>query len=66
MEQTVADFLLHRLGAWQVRRIYGYPGDGINGIMGALGRQDAIEFVQTRHEELAAFMPCAHAKFTSE
>jgi pyruvate dehydrogenase (quinone) len=50
-----------------VRRIYGYPGDGINGIVGALDRADgAIEFVQARHEELAAFMACAHAKFTGE
>jgi pyruvate dehydrogenase (quinone) len=50
-----------------VRRIFGYPGDGINGVMGALGRmRDRIEFVQARHEELAAFMACAHAKFTGE
>jgi len=64
---TVGDFLLERLGEWGVRRIYGYPGDGINGIMGALGRADgAMQFVQARHEELAAFMACAHAKFTGE
>jgi pyruvate dehydrogenase (quinone) len=50
-----------------VRRIYGYPGDGINGILGALDRAgDAIDFVQVRHEEMAAFMACAHAKFTGE
>jgi len=50
-----------------VRRVFGYPGDGINGLMGALQRaQGTIEFVQTRHEELAAFMACAHAKFTGE
>ncbi|HJV52598.1 MAG TPA: thiamine pyrophosphate-requiring protein, partial [Noviherbaspirillum sp.] len=67
METTVGDFLLQRLSAWGVRRIYGYPGDGINGIMGALGRaQESIEFVQTRHEEMAAFMATAHAKFTGE
>ncbi|HYD96789.1 MAG TPA: thiamine pyrophosphate-requiring protein [Noviherbaspirillum sp.] len=66
MASTVGDFLLQRLHAWGVTRLYGYPGDGINGIMGALGRQDAIDFVQTRHEELAAFMACAHAKFTGE
>ncbi|HET9576997.1 MAG TPA: thiamine pyrophosphate-binding protein, partial [Usitatibacter sp.] len=66
MSETVSDFLLKRLHAWGVRRIYGYPGDGINGIMGALGRSDAIEFIQARHEELAAFMACAHAKFTGE
>ncbi|HWH38508.1 MAG TPA: thiamine pyrophosphate-requiring protein [Usitatibacter sp.] len=66
MAANVSDFLLERLGAWQVRRIYGFPGDGINGIMGALGRQDAIDFVQARHEELAAFMACGHAKWTGE
>jgi pyruvate dehydrogenase (quinone) len=64
---TVGDFLLQRLAAWGVRRIYGYPGDGINGIIGAFGRgSGGIEFVQARHEELAAFMACAHAKFTGE
>lgn len=66
MPKTVADFLLDRLQQWNIRRLYGYPGDGINGIMGALGRQDAIQFIQARHEELAAFMACAHAKFTGE
>ncbi len=67
---TVGDFLLERLHQWGVRRIFGYPGDGINGIMAALGRRekqdDALEFIQTRHEEMAAFMACAHAKFTGE
>jgi pyruvate dehydrogenase (quinone) len=66
MATTVGDFLLQRLHAWGVRRVFGYPGDGINGIMGAFGRTDAIEFVQARHEELAAFMACAHAKFTGQ
>src|SRR5689334_19337678 len=66
-KQTVADFLIHRLQAWGVNRIYGYPGDGINGIMGALERVgDAMQFTQVRHEEMAAFMACAHAKFTGE
>ena len=65
--KTTADFLVARLGEWGVRRIYGYPGDGINGITGALDRADgAIDFVQVRHEEMAAFMACAHAKFTGE
>src|SRR5205085_424988 len=50
-----------------IKRIYGYPGDGINGIMGALERAgDAMDFVQVRHEEMAAFMACGHAKFTGE
>jgi pyruvate dehydrogenase (quinone) len=67
MADTVADFLLARLSGWGVRRIYGYPGDGINGLLGALGRAgDRFEFVQARHEEMAAFMACGHAKFTGE
>jgi pyruvate dehydrogenase (quinone) len=64
---NVSDFLVDRLHEWGVRRIFGYPGDGINGIMGALARApEKIDYVQTRHEELAAFMACAHAKFTGE
>ncbi len=67
MAATVSDFLLERLHEWGVRRIFGYPGDGINGIMGALGRApEKVHYVQTRHEELAAFMACAHAKFTGQ
>ncbi len=67
MSGTVSDFLVNRLHEWGVRRVYGYPGDGINGIMGAMSRaEDKIRFVQARHEELAAFMACAHAKFTGE
>jgi pyruvate dehydrogenase (quinone) len=64
---TVSDFLVQRLSDWGVKRIFGYPGDGINGIMGALNRgSDKLEFIQVRHEEIAAFMACAHAKFTGE
>src|SRR5690242_21863725 len=67
MADTVSDFLLQRLKAWGVHRIFGYPGDGINGIMGALNRADGDpEFIQVRHEEMAAFMACAHAKFTGQ
>jgi pyruvate dehydrogenase (quinone) len=67
MGTSSADFLLKRLHENGVRRIYGYPGDGINAIVGALERQkDLIEFVQVRHEEMAAFMACAHAKWTGE
>ena len=66
-QPTASAFLLQRLLDWGVRRIYGYPGDGINGLIGALeGFKDEIEFVQVRHEEMAAFMACAHAKFTGE
>ncbi|MFY2947711.1 thiamine pyrophosphate-requiring protein [Achromobacter ruhlandii] len=64
--QTVSDFMLDRLGQWGVQRVFGYPGDGINGLIGAFGRNDTLEFVQTRHEEGAAFMACAHAKFTGQ
>jgi len=67
MSQTVADFLVHRLRQWGVRHIFGYPGDGINGVFGALGRADGeIEFIQARHEEMAAFMASAYAKFSGE
>ena len=67
MAQTTAEFLLERLYENGVRRIYGYPGDGINSIIGALARfEDKLEFVQVRHEEMAAFMACAHAKWTGE
>ena len=59
--------LLERLHQWGVRRIFGYPGDGINGLLGALHRADGkIEFIQVRHEEMAAFMASAYAKFTGE
>ena len=67
MSQTASDFLVNRLYEWGVRRIFGYPGDGINGVIGALDRaKEKIRFVQARHEELAAFMACGHAKFTGE
>ena len=67
MARTVGDFLVERLHAWGVRRIFGYPGDGINGVFGALNRADGkIEFIQARHEEMAAFMASAYAKFTGE
>lgn len=67
MSMTVSDQIIQRLHAWGVRRVYGYPGDGINGLMGAFGRAgDTLRFVQARHEELAAFMATAHAKFTGE
>jgi pyruvate dehydrogenase (quinone) len=69
MSDTVGDYLLERLTTWGVKRIYGYPGDGINGILGAFNRSSngqRPEFIQVRHEEMAAFMACAHAKFTGE
>src|SRR6478736_5708996 len=67
MGQLVADFILERLRAWDVHRIYGYPGDGINARLGALDRAGGDpELIQARHEETAAFMACGHAKFTGE
>jgi len=67
MAMTVADQLLERLREWGVHRIYGYPGDGINAILGALDAAgNDPELIQVRHEEMAAFMACAHAKFTGQ
>jgi pyruvate dehydrogenase (quinone) len=64
---TVADFIWERLQAWGVRRVYGYPGDGIGGLIAALARTEgAITFVQVRHEEMAGLMACGQAKFTGE
>src|SRR5690349_14742413 len=64
MAEHVSDFVLKRLREWGIHRIYGYPGDGINGFLGALDRADGDpQFIQTRHEEMAAFMACGHAKF---
>jgi pyruvate dehydrogenase (quinone) len=64
---NTAEFMLGRLADWGVKRIYGYPGDGINGLLGAFHQVgDRVEFTQTAHEEIAAFAACAHAKFTGE
>ena len=66
MAQNVADFFWMRLHEWGVRCVFGYPGDGINGLLGGLQRlgEDKIRFIQVRHEEMAAFMASAYAKFT--
>ena len=62
---TAADVLVDRLIGWGVHEIFGLPGDGINGVMEALRkRQDDIRFIHVRHEESAAFMACAYAKYT--
>jgi pyruvate dehydrogenase (quinone) len=67
MSETVGAFVLKRLHEHGVKRIYGYPGDGINGVLGGFHEHGKeIEFVQTRHEEIAAFAACAHAKLTGE
>jgi pyruvate dehydrogenase (quinone) len=62
---TVADYLLERLRAWDVTKVFAYPGDGINGILAAWGRADNDPmFIQARHEEMAAFEAVGYAKFT--
>src|SRR5579862_4868352 len=67
MAMTAADVLVEGLINWGVDTIFGLPGDGINGIMEALRtRQDKIRFIQVRHEEAAAFMACAYAKYTGK
>ncbi len=67
MSKTVGDHLLERLSEWGIERIFGYPGDGINGIMGAMGRHaEDFDYVRVRHEEMSAFMAGAHAKFTGQ
>jgi pyruvate dehydrogenase (quinone) len=67
MSKQVSDQIVARLTEWGIKRVFGYPGDGINGVMGALDRaKETLHFVQTPHEELAAFMACGHAKFTGE
>src|SRR6202023_3441186 len=67
MATTAADFLVETLLDWGVDVVFGLPGDGINGIMEALRtRQEKIRFFQVRHEESAAFMACAYAKYTGK
>ncbi|MFC7533517.1 thiamine pyrophosphate-requiring protein [Actinoplanes sp. GCM10030250] len=64
MGRTVSDLIVERLSAWGVDRVFGYSGDGIDGVMGALRRAGKPAFVQARHEEAAAFMAVGHAKYT--
>src|SRR6201993_2135971 len=62
---TVADYLLERLRAWDVTKVFAFPGDGINGILAAWGRADnEPTFIQSRHEEMSAFEAVGYAKFT--
>jgi thiamine pyrophosphate-dependent acetolactate synthase large subunit-like protein len=65
MPNTGVERLIDGLIAWGVDRVFGMPGDGINGVMEAIRkRADQIRFIQVRHEESAALMACAHAKWT--
>ncbi len=67
MSMNVSEFVWQRLGEWGLKRVYGYPGDGVGGLDVALEKaKDSMEYVQVRHEEMAAFMASAHAKFTGD
>ncbi|MGH7015599.1 MAG: thiamine pyrophosphate-binding protein, partial [Caulobacteraceae bacterium] len=67
MHMTVSEFVWKRLAQWGLHRVYGYPGDGVGGLDVALEKLKAeMEYIQVRHEEMAAFMASAHAKFTGE
>ncbi|HEX4367792.1 MAG TPA: thiamine pyrophosphate-requiring protein [Rhodopila sp.] len=64
---NVSEFVWHRLGEWGLKRVYGYPGDGVGGLDVALEKaKDRMEYIQVRHEEMAAFMASGHAKFTGQ
>jgi len=66
MGMNVSEFVWQRLQQWGLRRVYGYPGDGVGGLDVALEKNKEMQYVQVRHEEMAAFMACGHAKFTGE
>ena len=67
MSQTTGEFLVSRLHDWGVRTIFGYSGDGINGVLRGFVKQGSqFDFVQARHEEMAAFMACGFAKFSGQ
>jgi pyruvate dehydrogenase (quinone) len=67
MSMNVSEFIWHRVQEWGLKRVYGYPGDGVGGLDVALEKtQDTLQYIQVRHEEMAAFMACAHAKFTGQ
>ena len=67
MSMNVSEFVWHRLQEWGLKRVYGYPGDGVGGLDVALEKtKDSLQYIQVRHEEMAAFMASAHAKFTGE
>jgi hypothetical protein len=67
MSQNVSEFVWKRLSEWGLSRVYGYPGDGVGGLDVALEKaKEFMHYVQVRHEEMAAFMASAHAKFTGQ
>src|ERR1700748_1204734 len=67
MSMNVSDFVWHRLQEWGLKRVYGYPGDGVGGLDVALEKtKDTLQYIQVRHEEMAAVMAAGPAKFTGE
>jgi pyruvate dehydrogenase (quinone) len=67
MSMNVSDFVWHRVQEWGIKRVFGYPGDGVGGLDVALDKvKDSLQYIQVRHEEMAAFMASGHAKFTGE
>ncbi|MGH7099090.1 MAG: thiamine pyrophosphate-requiring protein [Stellaceae bacterium] len=67
MSMNVSDFVWHRMQEWGLKRVYGYPGDGVGGLDVALEKtKDSLQYIQVRHEEMAAFMASGHAKFTGQ
>jgi pyruvate dehydrogenase (quinone) len=67
MSMNVSDFVWHRVQEWGIKRVYGYPGDGVGGLDVALEKvKDSLQYIQVRHEEMAAFMASGHAKFTGQ
>ena len=67
MSQTTGEYFVSRLHEWGIKTIFGYPGDGINGVLRGLEKEEGkFRFVQARHEEMAAFMASAYAKFSGE
>src|SRR3954469_13773527 len=70
MSTTVSDFVIQRIREWGVTRVFGYPGDGIGAFDGALGKAardgEGLDYIRPTHEEVAALMATAHAKFTGE
>jgi pyruvate dehydrogenase (quinone) len=67
MSMNVSEFIWHRLQEWGLKRVYGYPGDGVGGLDIALEKtKETLQYIQVRHEEMAAFMASAHAKFTGQ
>ncbi|MBO0878372.1 MAG: thiamine pyrophosphate-requiring protein, partial [Pseudonocardia sp.] len=64
--ETVGDYVLGRLRDWGVTHVFGYPGDGINGLLAAWGKAEGPKFVQSRHEEMSAFEAVGYAKFSGQ